>query len=76
MQTIKTIAGNYKMLYSVIMKIIKQLEEYRLENRLSQEKLAEILGVSFATVNRWFNGRTVPNKMQTYHIEKLLKGGK
>jgi len=58
------------------MKIIQRLEQYRLENRLTQVELAEKLQVSFATVNRWFNGRTVPNKMQTYHIEKLLKGGK
>lgn len=58
------------MLY---MKIIKDLEKYRLENRLSQEKIADMLGVSFATVNRWFNDKTQPNKIQRYHIEKLLK---
>lgn len=52
--------------------IIAKLEKYRLERRISQAKLAEMLGVSFVTVNRWFNGKTVPNKMQQYHIEKLL----
>jgi transcriptional regulator with XRE-family HTH domain len=52
--------------------IIKQLEIYRLENRISQEKLAEMLGVAFVTVNRWLNGRTKPSKIQTYQIEKLL----
>ena len=36
---------------------IKELRE-RLE--LTQEIFARILGVSFATVNRWENGRTVP----------------
>jgi transcriptional regulator with XRE-family HTH domain len=56
------------------MDIIKRLEKYRLEKRLSQAKLAKELEVSFATVNRWFNGRSNPNKIQTYHIEKLLKG--
>ena len=61
------------MLY---MKIITLLEEYRLKNKISQVKLAEMLGVAFATVNRWFNKRTVPNKIQTYHIEKLLEGKK
>ncbi len=50
--------------------LIKQLEEYRLENRISQEKLAEMLGVAFVTVNRWFNR----HQIQTYQIKKLLAG--
>jgi len=55
------------------MNIIKKLDTYRLENKVSQEKLAEELGVVFSTVNRWFNGKAKPNKIQSYHIEKLLK---
>jgi transcriptional regulator with XRE-family HTH domain len=55
------------------MDLIKKLEKYRLENKLSQQELAEKLGVSFCTVNRWFNERFKPNKIQKYHIEKLLK---
>lgn len=55
------------------MDLIKKLENYRLENKITQEKLAEKLGVAFATVNRWFTGKTKPNKIQSYHIEKLLK---
>lgn len=54
------------------MPLIAELEKFRLERRISQAKLAEMLGVSFVTVNRWFNDKTVPNKMQQYHIEKLL----
>ena len=54
------------------MNIIEELEKYRLENRITQEELADILLVSFATVNRWFNGRTKPNKIQEYQIKKLL----
>lgn len=54
------------------MNIIEILEKYRLENRITQEQLAEKLEVSFATVNRWFNGRTKPNKIQEYQIKKLL----
>lgn len=53
-------------------RLIKSLDEYRLEHRISQEKLAKILGVTFVTVNRWFNGHTLPNKIQQYHIRKLL----
>ena len=54
------------------MDIIKKLEIYRLENKISQEELAKKLGVAFSTVNRWLNGKTKPNRIQTYHIKKLL----
>ena len=37
------------------------------------EELAKELDVAFSTVNRWFNGRTVPSKIQQYQIEKYLK---
>ena len=53
--------------------LLENLELYRLENRISQKKLAEKLGISFATVNRWFNGRNIPNKIQAHHIKNLLK---
>ena len=38
-------------------KLIKRIRETLL---LSQEELAGKLGVSFATINRWENGRNVP----------------
>lgn len=60
------------MLY---MQIIKKLETYRLENKITQQELAKKLGVAFATVNRWLNGKSKPNKIQSYHIEKLLNEG-
>jgi len=55
-----------------MIKLLKELEEYRLEHKLSQRKIAEKLGVAYNTVNRWFTGRNKPNKIQTYHIKKLL----
>lgn len=55
------------------MELIRRLEIYRLENKISQQELAEELGVAFSTVNRWLNGKTKPSKIQGYHIEKLLK---
>lgn len=54
------------------MDIIKQLELYRLENRVTQEELAKEIGVNFSTVSRWLNGKTTPNRIQQYHIEKFL----
>jgi DNA-binding XRE family transcriptional regulator len=53
--------------------LLKQLEHYRLENRVPQEKLAKEIGVNFSTVSRWLNHKTKPNKIQQYHIEKFLK---
>ena len=38
------------------MDIIKRLEAYRLENKISQQALAAKLDISFSTVNRWLNG--------------------
>jgi len=55
-----------------MIKLIRELEEYRLKNRIPQEELAQTIGVAFSTVNRWINGKTKPNKTQRYHIEQLL----
>ena len=54
--------------------MIDKLNEYRLENRITQVELAELLEVSFVTVNRWLNGKQMPNKIQQYHIKKLISG--
>jgi transcriptional regulator with XRE-family HTH domain len=58
------------------MDILKQLELYRLENRVTQEELANEIGVNFSTVSRWLNGKTKPSKIQQYHIEKFLNARK
>ena len=52
--------------------IIRELEKYRLENKISQQKLAGELDVAFCTVNRWFKKMNGPNLIQQYHINKLL----
>ena len=41
----------------------EQVKAVRTALNLSQEELAHALGVSFATVNRWENGKTEPSKM-------------
>ncbi len=53
--------------------LVKKLEQYRLKNRIPQQKLADEIGVVFSTVSRWLNGKTKPNKIQQYHIDKFLK---
>lgn len=54
-------------------KLIQDLETYRLEYKITQEELADKLGVAFSTVNRWLQGWNKPSKIQRYHIEKFLK---
>lgn len=56
--------------------LVERLERFRLENRITQVDLAEMLGVKFITVSRWLNGHYKPNKIQSFHIEKLLAGRK
>jgi len=53
--------------------LLEKLEEYRLENKISQEEIAEKLGVSFNTVNRWLNGKNIPRKMHLYNIQKMVR---
>ena len=40
---------------------------------LTQEKLAQKLGVSFPTINRWENGRSKPSQLAMKQIEDLLR---
>jgi transcriptional regulator with XRE-family HTH domain len=47
---------------------LKQLEYYRLENKITQETLSKELTVASSTISRWLNSKTKPNKIQQYHI--------
>jgi putative transcriptional regulator len=40
---------------------------------LSQEDLAKALGVSFASVNRWENGKTQPSKLAKSQFENFCQ---
>ena len=70
--TLPSPALSHKM-QNVQRDMIKKLELYRLENRITQVQLAKEIGVNFSTVSRWLNGRTTPNKIQQFHVEKFLK---
>jgi transcriptional regulator with XRE-family HTH domain len=54
--------------------LLKQLELYRLENKITQETLAKELCVAFSTISRGLNGKVKPNKIQAFHLEKFLTG--
>ena len=42
----------------------------RAQIKCSQEQLANELGISFATVNRWENNNTKPSKMMVMRFEQ------
>lgn len=39
------------------------LKDIRKELSLSQEELARVLNISFTTINRWENGRSLPSRL-------------
>ena len=51
----------------------KMLLALRAKLDISQEKMAEYFNVSFATINRWENGRAKPSKRHILQIENLCK---
>lgn len=51
----------------------KLLKRVREQLNLSQEDLARELGVSFATINRWENGRTAPFKLARKQFDVFCK---
>ena len=53
--------------------LITELDNYRLKNKISQQKLAKILGVSVVTINHWLTRKAKVNKINEYQIKELLK---
>jgi transcriptional regulator with XRE-family HTH domain len=49
------------------------IRELRQTLKLTQEKLAVQLGVTFPTINRWENGHATPSPLALKQIEVLLK---
>jgi putative transcriptional regulator len=56
------------------------VKEVRKQLEISQEDLARELGVSFATINRWENGKTTPSRLARNQFdafcEDMRKKGK
>ncbi len=50
----------------------QNIKELRQTLGLSQQALAELLGVSFATVNRWENGKAKPQKDRVARLKALI----
>ncbi len=56
--------------------IAEELKKLRQQQGWSQEDLARNLGVSFATVNRWENGKTKPSRLAQEKIKQVANMGK
>jgi putative transcriptional regulator len=58
----------------------KSVKDVRKQLGLSQEELAHELGVSYATINRWENAKTIPFKLARTQFEafciNMAKQGK
>lgn len=49
------------------------VRELRLILKLTQEKFAALLGVTFPTINRWENGHAMPSRLALKQIDALLQ---
>lgn len=52
--------------------IAQLVKELRDTMQLSQEKFADQLGMTFATINRWENGHATPSPLALKQIDTLL----
>lgn len=53
--------------------IPQKIEELRSRLGLTQEALARRLGISFATVNRWANGRSKPSPLALKKLKAIAR---
>ena len=51
----------------------ENLQALRKKKQLSQEALAEMLGVSFASINRWEKGKFEPTILAKEKLKALFK---
>lgn len=52
---------------------VEQVKAVRTALSLSQEELAHAIGVSFATVNRWENGKNNPSKLAQRQFDQFCE---
>ncbi len=51
----------------------EEIKEWRSRLKLSQEGLAQLIGVTMGSVNRWEAGTTKPSKLALEKINKLIE---
>ncbi len=52
---------------------IDEIKEVRMKAKLSQERFAKKLGITFQTMNRWENGHAKPSKMAIILLQNFMK---
>ncbi len=50
----------------------KSIKEKRIEQGLSQQKLANMIGVTHASISYWENGINIPNVLDVWKIADAL----
>lgn len=55
------------------MTVSKRIKEMRQQSLMSQSDFAKSIGVSFSTVNRWENGKTLPTYKTMKNLEEFCK---
>lgn len=55
------------------MEIGKELKKLRKESNITQEYLAEKLYVSIQTINKWENGKCLPDAINLLHILNFME---
>ena len=55
------------------MEFCQVVKRIRLALKLSQEDLARELGVSYATINRWENGKSTPSRLALGAIKEFCE---
>lgn len=55
------------------MEIANIIKKIRMEQLMSQQQFADAIGVSFATVNRWENGKAAPTFKAMQKIDAFCR---
>lgn len=53
--------------------LARNINRYRKEKGLTQEELANILGITFQAVSKWENAQTMPEISLLPHLSKVLE---
>jgi transcriptional regulator with XRE-family HTH domain len=53
----------------------EQVRVFRIKYGLTQTRMAELMGVSFATLNRWENGQSKPSRLAWQQILRAERYG-
>lgn len=51
----------------------QEIKEIRVKMGVSQERFAQMIGVSFGTINRWERGSSKPSPLALEKIKSLTK---